>query len=135
MSSMHEQVQLSKTHRSQVKVIEDLHAVLPRVHVAVLADALLIEPIDLGDLPRLVVASQQGDAFRIPGFVAQQELECLYTVVASIHKVSLLMMIIMMMMNGSSDRRTSRVIRYVVGSYHKHVVGRWQLAAGLEELK
>jgi len=82
-----------------------------------------------------VVASQQGDAFRIPGFVAQQELECLYTVVASIHKVSLLMMIIMMMMNGSSDRRTSRVIRYVVGSYHKHVVGQWQLAAGLEELK
>jgi len=80
-----------------------------------------------------VVASQQGDAFRIPGFVAQQELECLYTVVASIHKVSLLMMI--MMMNGSSDRRTSRVIRYVVGSYHKHVVGQWQLAAGLEELK
>lgn len=132
MSSMHEQVQLSRTHRSQVKVVEDLHAVLPRVHVAVLAYALLVEPIDLGDLPRLVVTSQQGDAFRIPGLVAQQELECLYTVVASIHKVPLLMM---MMMNGSSDRRTSRVIRCVVGSYHEHVVGRWQLAAGLEELK
>lgn len=77
------------THRSQVEVVEDLHAVLPRVHVAILADALLVEAIDLSDLPGLVVASQQGDALRVPGFVAQQELERLYTVVATIYEVPL----------------------------------------------
>jgi len=59
------------TYRCQVKIVEHFDAVLPRVHVAVLAYALLVEAVDLSNLTRLVVPSQQGDALRIPRFVTQ----------------------------------------------------------------
>ena len=49
----------------EAKVIEDLSAVAPHVDRAILALAFVIETIDLGDLPALVVPSDQVDAIRI----------------------------------------------------------------------
>mmetsp|Transcript_31083 Transcript_31083/g.91139 ORF Transcript_31083/g.91139 Transcript_31083/m.91139 type:complete len:336 (-) Transcript_31083:76-1083(-) len=52
--------------RRERQVVEDLCAVPPDVDRAVLAQALVIKAVHLRDLPRLVVASDQGDAVRIP---------------------------------------------------------------------
>ena len=62
-------------HRSEIQVIEDFHAILPRVGVAILAHALLEEAIDLSDLSGLVVATQEGHVGGISRFETQQELE------------------------------------------------------------
>lgn len=42
------------------QVVEDLSAVSPDGDWAVLAEALVVEAVDLGDLPRLVVSPDQG---------------------------------------------------------------------------
>lgn len=48
------------------QVVEDLGAVSPHGDRAVLAEALVVEAVDLGDLPRLVVPPDQ----RYPVWVA-----------------------------------------------------------------
>lgn len=48
-------------------VSTDLCAVLPRVRVAVLALTLLVEAVNLSDLPALVVPTEKGDVGRVPG--------------------------------------------------------------------
>lgn len=50
---------------SQRKVVEDLRTVAPHVNGAVLAQAFVVEAVDLGDLSGLVVASNQRDALRV----------------------------------------------------------------------
>lgn len=48
--------------RGQRQVVEQVCEVLPHVGVAVLPQALVVEAVDLRDLPRLVVPSQDGDS-------------------------------------------------------------------------
>ena len=48
------------------QVVEEVCEILPHVGIAVLTQALIIEAIDLSDLPRLVVSSQDGDTATIP---------------------------------------------------------------------
>lgn len=50
---------------SQGEVIEEIGKVLPDVGVAVLAETLIVEAVDLCDLPGLVVASKDGDALGV----------------------------------------------------------------------
>ena len=52
-------------HRRQTEVVEDLGAVAPHVHRAVLPQTLVVEAVDLRDLPRLVVAADEGNAVGI----------------------------------------------------------------------
>eukprot|EP00274_Cyanoptyche_gloeocystis_P000061 CAMPEP_0196656274 /NCGR_PEP_ID=MMETSP1086-20130531/15448_1 /TAXON_ID=77921 /ORGANISM="Cyanoptyche gloeocystis , Strain SAG4.97" /LENGTH=64 /DNA_ID=CAMNT_0041988971 /DNA_START=462 /DNA_END=656 /DNA_ORIENTATION=- len=52
----------------QGEVVEHIRAVLPGVGVAVLPLALVVEAVHLGDLSALVVAAQQRDVRREPGF-------------------------------------------------------------------
>ena len=52
------------------QVIEQLSEALPDIRVAVFAGALIIEAIDLSDLPGLMIAPEDGDAVFIP------DLEC-----------------------------------------------------------
>lgn len=54
----------------QAEVVKDLSAVAPHGHRAVLAQTLVIEAVDLGDLTALMVAPDQGDAVRIANLEA-----------------------------------------------------------------
>jgi hypothetical protein len=47
---------------SQGQVVKQVGQVLPHVRISVLAQALVIKPVDLSDLTTLVVASQNRDA-------------------------------------------------------------------------
>lgn len=53
---------LSVDQRGERQVVEQVCEVLPHVGVAVLPQALVVEAVDLRDLPRLVVPSQDGDS-------------------------------------------------------------------------
>lgn len=44
------------------KVVEQVGKVLPNVGVAVLAETLVVESVDLGNLARLVVAAKDGNS-------------------------------------------------------------------------
>lgn len=50
---------------------------------------LTVEPVHLGDLPALVVASQQRDAVRPLGFQCKEVRERLEAVIPSVYKVPL----------------------------------------------
>ena len=50
--------------------------------------ALVVEAVDLRDLPRLVVAADERDAVRIADFVRQQEEEGLDAVEATVDEVT-----------------------------------------------
>ena len=72
----------------QGHVVKYFSAVLPRIRTAVLAEALVVEAVDLRHLSTLVIAAQQRDARRIASFVAQQQRQRLHTVMTTIHEVT-----------------------------------------------
>lgn len=72
----------------QGKVIEQVGEVLPDVGVAVLAQALVVETVDLCDLARLVVATQDGDAAGVTDLEGDQESDGLDGEVASVDVVT-----------------------------------------------
>lgn len=47
------------------EVVEQVGKVLPDIGVAVLAEAFVVEAVDLGDLARLMVSAEDGDALRV----------------------------------------------------------------------
>jgi hypothetical protein len=49
----------------QTQIVEDLSAVAPHVHTAVLAQTLIVEAVHLSDLARLMVPANQGYSVRI----------------------------------------------------------------------
>lgn len=53
---------------SEGEVIEKIREVPPYIGVAVLPQALIVEPVHLCDLPRLMVASEDGDAVAVAQF-------------------------------------------------------------------
>ena len=53
-------------YRSEVEVIKNFDAILPRVGIPVLSHTLFEEAINLRDLTRFVVSSKKGDILRIP---------------------------------------------------------------------
>lgn len=58
----------------QAQVVEDLCAVSPDVDAAVLPEALVVEPVHLRDLPALVVAADQRDAFWVADLLCARSL-------------------------------------------------------------
>jgi hypothetical protein len=56
----------SVDHGRQRDVVEQFCTISPHVDRAVLAQALVVEAIDLGDLPALVVSADQRDPIRVP---------------------------------------------------------------------
>ena len=60
----------------------------PNIDAAVLAQALVVEAVDLGDLPALVVAADQRDAVGVADLEGQEEEEGLDGVVAPIDEVA-----------------------------------------------
>jgi hypothetical protein len=75
-------------HCGKRQEIEQVCEVLPHVGIGILADALIVEPVDLGDLARLVVAAQDGDAIAVADFEADQQGHGFDGVVAAIDVVS-----------------------------------------------
>jgi hypothetical protein len=55
---------------SQCEEIENLTAGFPHRGVAVLCLTFFVKPIDLGDLPRLVISTDEGNSVREPAFVS-----------------------------------------------------------------
>ncbi|KAG7807102.1 hypothetical protein KL921_004526 [Ogataea angusta] len=74
--------------RSEREVVKHVAAVAPHVGRAVLAHALVVEPVHAGDLTRLVVSPDQVDAVGISHFVAQQQQKRLERVEPAVHKVA-----------------------------------------------
>lgn len=70
------------------QVIEDLHAELPGVGVSVLAGGLFVEAVESGGLTGLVVASKQGDVAGVLDLEAEQELDGLDRVIATINVIT-----------------------------------------------
>lgn len=67
---------------SQGKKIEELSQAFPDVAVPVLSAALVIEPVDLGDLTGLVIASENGYSIFVSNFERKQKSDCFDGVVA-----------------------------------------------------
>jgi hypothetical protein len=55
------------------QVIKQVREVLPDVRIAVLSQALIVEAIDLGDLARFVVPSEDGNALRVSDLKGNKE--------------------------------------------------------------
>lgn len=50
------------------KVIEQVREVFPNISVTILAKALIVEAINLSDLSRFVISSEDRDALRVSNF-------------------------------------------------------------------
>ena len=84
---MHAKYPIIDEH-AQAKVVEDVCAVAPHVHRAVLAQALVVEAIDLRRLSALVITTHEPDAVWETHFECEKEEECLDGVKAAVHKVA-----------------------------------------------
>lgn len=71
----------------QTQIVEDVTAVPPDVDRAVFAQTLVVEAVDLGDLPGLVVAADERDAVGIPHLEGQKQQEGLDAVEAAVDEV------------------------------------------------
>ena len=59
-------------NRSQGKVVEDVSAVSPHIHTAILSQTFIIEAINLCDLSTFVITSNEHNPFRIANFESEQ---------------------------------------------------------------
>ena len=73
---------------AQREIIENFTTPAPHVAAAVLALAFVVKPVDLRDLPRLVVSTDESYSIRISHFERQEEEERFNAVETSIHEVS-----------------------------------------------
>ena len=62
----------------EAQAVKDVRAVAPHIRVAVLFEALVVEAVDLRDLPALVVAANQRHPFRVANFEAKEHQEGLH---------------------------------------------------------
>ena len=73
---------------TDTKVIENFGAVLPGVDVTILAHGLFVETVNAGDTAGLVVSTEESDAVGVLELQAEEQLEGLHGVVATIDKVA-----------------------------------------------
>ena len=70
------------------EVVEQISKVSPHVRVAVFPQAFVVEAVHLRDLPRLVVAAQDGDAVAVAQLEGDKESDRLYGVVSSVDVIT-----------------------------------------------
>jgi hypothetical protein len=73
---------------AESEVVKDLAAPPPDVASAVLALALVVEPVDLCYLTRLVVAADKGHSFGVADLECEEEKERFDAVETTVHKVA-----------------------------------------------
>lgn len=67
-----QETHLSIYQGSQGEIVKEICEVFPYVGVAILPEALIIETVNLRDLPALVVASENRNAFRVTDLEEQK---------------------------------------------------------------
>lgn len=70
------------------EVVEEIGKVLPNIGVAILAEAFIVETVDLSDLAGLVVATQNGDALGVADLKRNKESDSLDGEVATVNVVA-----------------------------------------------
>lgn len=70
------------------EVVEQVGKVLPDVGVAILAEALVIKAVHLGDLARLVISAEDGDALGVSDLECDEQGNGLDGVVATVDVVA-----------------------------------------------
>jgi len=70
------------------EVVEEVGEVLPYVCVTVLAEALIVEAVDLGDLTGLVVSSENSDTLWVANLEGDEKGDCLDGVVSTVNIIS-----------------------------------------------
>lgn len=73
---------------SKGKVVEKVGEVLPDIGIAVLAQAFVVEAIDLSDLSGFMVATKDGDALRIADLESDEQSHSLDGEIATINVVT-----------------------------------------------
>jgi hypothetical protein len=71
------------------EVVEEIREILPYVRIAVFAETLIIEPIDLCNLAGFVVATEDGDALGVSDFEGYKESDGLDGIITSINIIAL----------------------------------------------
>ena len=61
----------------QGKVIEEIGEVFPDIGIAVFSQALIVEAVDLGDLARFMISSEDGDARRVSNLEGNEKCNSL----------------------------------------------------------
>ena len=74
--------------RRQGQIIEQVREKLPNVGIPILSQTLVVEPINLGDLPRLVVTPEDGHSISVTEFQGDEQGDGLDRVVASVDVVA-----------------------------------------------
>ena len=72
----------------QTQIIKDITAISPNIAQPVLPLALVVETVDLGDLPRFMISADEGDPIGISNFEKQKEEECFDRIEAAVDKVA-----------------------------------------------
>lgn len=70
------------------EVVEEIGEVLPDICVAVLAQALVVEAIDLGDLTGLVVTAKDGDALWVANLQGDEQCHSLNGEITAVNIVT-----------------------------------------------
>lgn len=72
----------------QGKIIKQVRKVLPDIGIAILAEALVVESVDLCDLAGLVVSTKDGNSLGVADFEGNKESDCFDRVVTSINVIT-----------------------------------------------
>ena len=83
------QADVRHAYRCDREQVKHLRTMLPCIRIAILLLTLVVETIDLGNLPGFVVAAKEGDLVRVTRLQCQQIRERLQTVVSSVNEISL----------------------------------------------
>jgi hypothetical protein len=74
--------------RRQREIIKNFRAIPPSVCISILSLAFVVEPVHLGDLARLVVASEQSNVGGKAGFQQHEKGEDFQGVVPAVYKIA-----------------------------------------------
>jgi hypothetical protein len=75
-------------HSSQTQMIKDLATIPPDVDTPVFPLTLVVKTVNLSDMSRFMIATDEGDAVRVSDFEDEQEEECFDRVEATVDKVT-----------------------------------------------
>jgi len=73
---------------SEGEIVEQIGEVSPYVGVSVLPQAFIVETVDLSDLSRFVVASEDGDTVAVPQLHRDEEGDGLDGIVPSVYVIT-----------------------------------------------